>query len=277
MSAFIAALPMYDWPECRAETDAQWAALAGRLRAAGVDAPAQLVRRNADMPAVPGGIRDAAGAPIAPDPASLPPDGLDFATLWRHPRLLVAQTCWGPMEATGLAAHVGVVGQPDYSAFEGGAGPFYSSVILMRRGEAGPVAAPADGGAVLPLERLRGRRLAFNETASMSGLIALARDLVAAGEGLDILGDHIETGGHRASIAAVAAGRADFCAVDCRSWHLAKRFEPAAAGLVPVGWTGRRPGLPYISAAALAPLHARIAGALAAGGPDQPFSRASSG
>ncbi|MEQ9179584.1 MAG: phosphate ABC transporter substrate-binding protein, partial [Nitratireductor sp.] len=35
MSAFIAALPMYDWPECRAETDAQWAALAGRLRAAG--------------------------------------------------------------------------------------------------------------------------------------------------------------------------------------------------------------------------------------------------
>ncbi|MEP4421807.1 MAG: phosphate ABC transporter substrate-binding protein, partial [Nitratireductor sp.] len=60
MSAFIAALPMYDWPECRAETDAQWAAMAGRLRAAGVDAPAQLVRRNADMPAVPGGIRDAA-------------------------------------------------------------------------------------------------------------------------------------------------------------------------------------------------------------------------
>ncbi|MEQ8297244.1 MAG: PhnD/SsuA/transferrin family substrate-binding protein [Nitratireductor sp.] len=277
MSAFIAALPMYDWPEVRSETDARWAALAGRLRAAGVDAPAQLVRRNADMPAVPGGIRDAAGAPIAPDPATLPPDGFDVATLWRHPRLLVAQTCWGPMEATGLAAHVGVVGQPDYSAFEGGAGPFYSSAILMRRGEADPVAAPAEGGAVLPLERLRGRRLAFNETASMSGLIALSRDLVAAGESLDIFGDRLETGGHRASIVAVAAGRSDICAVDCQSWLLAKRFEPAAADIVPVGWTARRPGLPYISAAALAPLHARIAGVLAAGGPDQPFSRASSG
>ncbi|MEP3816856.1 MAG: phosphate ABC transporter substrate-binding protein, partial [Nitratireductor sp.] len=70
---------------------------------------------------------------------------------------------------------------------------------------------------------------------------------------------------------------ADSCAVDCRSWRLAKRFEPAAADLVPVGWTARRPGLPYISAVALAPLHARIAGALAAGGPDQPLSRASSG
>ena len=100
MTQFVAALPMYDWPERRAEVDAEWAALRDRLRAHGVDAPERLVRRNADLPPVPGGIRDADGAVIAPDPATLAPDEFDLATLWRHPALLLAQTCWGPMQAT---------------------------------------------------------------------------------------------------------------------------------------------------------------------------------
>ncbi|MGN6537639.1 MAG: phosphate ABC transporter substrate-binding protein, partial [Mesorhizobium sp.] len=39
MSRFIAALPMYDWPEVRAEVDAQWARLRDALRRRGVDAP----------------------------------------------------------------------------------------------------------------------------------------------------------------------------------------------------------------------------------------------
>ena len=51
--AFIAALPMYDWPERRAEVDAEWTVLRDRLRAQGIAAPEELTRRNADMPAVP--------------------------------------------------------------------------------------------------------------------------------------------------------------------------------------------------------------------------------
>src|SRR5690606_38327160 len=86
---------------------------------------------NADLPPVPGGIRDAEGRLIAPDPATLPPDDFDLPVLWRHPALLLAQTCWGPMEA-GLEPYVQVVGQPDYSAYEGGEGSFYSSAIVMR-------------------------------------------------------------------------------------------------------------------------------------------------
>ena len=121
MSSFIAALPMYDWPELRAETDARWAALRDRLRERGIDAPDSLARRNADMPPVPGGIRDEAGHVIAPDPATLPPDELDLPTLWRHPSLLIGDTCWGPME-TGLAAYVHVVGQTRYDSIEGGEG-----------------------------------------------------------------------------------------------------------------------------------------------------------
>jgi ABC-type phosphate/phosphonate transport system substrate-binding protein len=245
MSDFIAALPMYDWPEVQAEVDAEWADIRARLLAAGFDAPERLVRRNGDMPAVPGGIRNAAGAVIAPDPATLPPDELDFPTLWRHPKLLFGQTCWGPMEL-GLAADVRVVGQPDYSAYEGGEGEFYSSAVVMRRGS--DVASPPNSRALLPLDLIRGKRLAFNSHDSMSGIIALTRDLAALGESPDIFSERIESGGHRSSIVAVAEGRADVASIDCRSWALAQRFEPAAKAVRVVGWTARRKGLPYIAA-----------------------------
>ncbi|MEP9371571.1 PhnD/SsuA/transferrin family substrate-binding protein [Mesorhizobium sp. KR1-2] len=243
MSRFIAALPMYDWPEARAETDAEWARLRDAFRATGVDAPEHLARRNADMPPVPGGIQDAEGNLIAPDPASLPPDEFDLPTLWRHPDLLFAQTCWGPMEL-GLSQHVQVVGQPDYSAFEGGQGELYSSVLLMRMDE--PSGTSVEGTAHISLDVIRNKRLAYNSDDSMSGIIALTRDLEAMDERLELFSELVETGGHRLSMIAVAEGRADVCAVDCRSWTLARRFEPAAAGLRVVGRTGLRKGLPFI-------------------------------
>ena len=296
MSEFIAALPMYDWPETRAETDAEWIRLRGLIRSAGIDAPESRVRRNADLPVVPGGVRNGEGRVIAPDPATLPPDEFDFQTLWRHPKLLLAQACWGPLEQ-GLAEHVIVVGQPSYDGTEGGQGEFYSSAILMLRslpsplrggsdGEAGRggvcaessapfptptpalradlsgrvaglarpsdplkgegISAPADGRALLPLDLIRNKRFAYNSLDSMSGIIALTRDLEAAGESLGIFSERIETGAHRASIVAVAEGRADVCAIDARSWDMAQRFEPRDE-LAVVGWTARRKGLPMIT------------------------------
>ncbi len=302
MTGFVAALPMYDWPEVQAETDAEWARFREAFHAAGIDAPQELVRRNADLPPVPGGIRHASGEVIAPDPATLPPEELHFPSLWLHPKLLFAQTCWGPMEL-GLEKHVRVIGQPSYDGFEGGQGGYYSSAIVMRRdglppsdeappsglpaispsggeissyavsissstskirrgaddnvispleGEMagrpeGGVPPPADGRPLIPLDLIRGKRLGYNSDDSMSGIIALTRDLAAMGENLGIFSERIETGGHRASIVAVAEGRADVCAIDCRSWDLAKRFEPAAHHVQVVGWTGRRKGLPYIA------------------------------
>lgn len=267
MSSFVAALPMYDWPEVRAETDAQWAAIRERLVAAGIDAPATLARRNADLPAVPGGIRDAHGAVIAPDPATLPPDEFDFATLWRHPALLFGQTCWGPMQETGLSMEVAVVGQPDYAPYEGGRGTSYSSALLMRRGAASAQGKrgaphPADGRPALPVEILKGRRLAFNEPHSMSGMLALRQDLEGAGQDIGVFSALVETGAHRLSIRAVAEGRADIAAIDCRTWSLAQRFEPVAREVAVVGWTGLRPGLPYISSRVLADLHETIRNAI---------------
>jgi ABC-type phosphate/phosphonate transport system substrate-binding protein len=257
MSKFIAALPMYDWPETRVETGVEWVRLRSLLESAGIDAPESLVRRNADLPAVPGGIRNGEGRVIAPDPATLPPDEFDFQILWRHPKLLLAQTCWGPLEQ-GLAKHVTVVGQPSYDGIEGGQGELYSSAILMRCGkippsgdierpQAGHVASPTAALPLLPLDLIRNKRFAYNSLDSMSGIIALTRDLEAAGESLGIFSERIETGAHRASIVAVAEGRADVCAIDARSWDMAQRFEPRAAELAVVGWTARRKGLPMIT------------------------------
>lgn len=247
MNSLVAALPMYDWPERRSDVDAEWEKIRDRLREAGVDAPELLARRNGDLPPVPGGIRDQQGNLIARDPATLPPDEFDLETLWRHPGLLLAQTCWGPMIETDLQSHVRVVHQPDYSAFEGGQGTFYSSAIVMRAIQS-PTRAPADGSAVLPLDLLRGSRFAFNDPHSRSGRLGLKADLDAVGEGLAIFAELVQTGAHRLSIRAVAEGRADVAAIDCRSWALAQRFEPAAAGLQAVGWTARRLGLPFVAA-----------------------------
>lgn len=248
MSETVASLPMYDWPEVRAEVDARWARLRENLRRRGVGAPEKLARCNADLPAVPGGIRDASDAVVAPDPATLPPDRLDHHALWLHPALLLAQTCWGPM-SLGMGGHVQVVGQPDYLGFEGGQASLYSSAIIMRR-HAGsmPVAAPLDGSSSLPVDLLRGKRFVYNSADSMSGILALTRDLAGMGETLDIFSERGESGGHRASVIAVAEGRADVAAIDCRSWAMTRRFEPAAQAVQVVGWTARRKGLPFITA-----------------------------
>jgi ABC-type phosphate/phosphonate transport system substrate-binding protein len=247
MSKFVAALPMYDWPEMRGEVDAQWARLRDAFRQRGIDAPEAVVRSNRELPAVPGGILDDDGKPIAPDPATLPPDELDFHQLWLSPALLFGQTCWGPMEL-GLAQHVQVISQPSYDAYEGGQGELYSSALVMAADGGPSVVAPGDGKAVIPLDLIRGKRFTFNNPDSMSGLIGLTRDLEAMGESLDIFASRSESGGHRSSIVAVAEGRADVAAIDCESWALARRFEPAAKGVKVVGWTARRKGLPYITA-----------------------------
>lgn len=247
----IAALPMYDWPERRAEVDAEWTVIRDRLRTAGVDAPENLSRDiDEGMP------------------------------LWRHPDLLFAQTCWGPMER-GLAEHVTVVGQPSYDGVEGGAGELYSSAIVMRAEAVdamqpvitllrppsnrpsepcipsidpldmppkADVPAPGDGKPHLPLNLMCGLRFTYNGPDSMSGIIGLTRDLEAAGQGLDIFSEQIVSGGHRLSVRAVAEGRADIAAIDCLSWALAQRHEPGAKDLRVVGWTAKRKGLPFITA-----------------------------
>lgn len=95
----FAALPMYDFPHLRDAHAALWTAIAGRLRAQGVAAPAEL---NWKPP---------------------PESG------WTDPRLLVGQTCGYPLIKR-LGGAVQVLATPRYAA-PGCEGAFHRSAIVV--------------------------------------------------------------------------------------------------------------------------------------------------
>ncbi len=94
---------MYDWPEVRWAHDALWAAIAKRLAALGVKAPATLDR---DRPA---------------------------DDVWLDPGLVLSQTCGWPY-STRLLEKVRIIATPVYEV-EGCDGPLYSSIIVTRGDE----------------------------------------------------------------------------------------------------------------------------------------------
>lgn len=218
----VAALPMYDWPEVAAATDALWSAIRGRLADAGVPAPATLTRDRG------------------------------LTEVWTDPALVLGQTCGLPLVQT-LAGRVAVVGALDYG-LPGCAPGWYRSVVVARADD--PRARLAD---------FRGARLAINGTDSQSGWGSILHHAAPLAVDGAFLGGVVETGAHRASVAAVAGGEADLAAIDAVSWSLAQRFVPAAARLKALFLTDPTPGLPLITARGtdVAPHRRAIAGAVA--------------
>ncbi|MGE0214041.1 MAG: phosphate/phosphite/phosphonate ABC transporter substrate-binding protein [Parvibaculaceae bacterium] len=97
---FIASLPMYDWPEIRAATDAWWAGLARHLKAEGfLDVPATLDREAARE------------------------------VQWRSPLLLLSQTCGYPLTHA-LQGQVEVVAAPTYAAEGCEEGQYRSAIVV---------------------------------------------------------------------------------------------------------------------------------------------------
>ncbi len=192
--------------------------------------------------------------PELPVALTRPGDDAALHAVWRDPALMFGQSCWGPLNA-GLAAHVVILGQPLYDDVPGGQGTRYRSAIVMREGRACP--APGSSCACLP-DGLATLRAAVNAPESLSGCLALSEDMQTP------LVAPVVTGSHRASIRAVAEGRADFAAIDCRSWAMALVHEPAARQLTVTGWTALRPGLPFITSIATLPgIRGRLTQALA--------------
>ena len=106
---WIAALPMYDFPELRDAHDALWTALAARLNEAGLrDVPRRLTRDQ------------------------------DHKSAWGHPALLFAQGCEYPL-AKSFADRVRLIATPRYSA-PGCEGGRYRSAIVVRAEETGSLA-----------------------------------------------------------------------------------------------------------------------------------------
>ncbi len=97
----IALLPMYDFPELRAETDAFWQGLSGHFAASGLADVPEVLARPADLYAA-----------------------------WLSPDLMFAQTCGYPLTHR-LKGRVRYLATPSYSA-EGCAESSYRSFIIVR-------------------------------------------------------------------------------------------------------------------------------------------------
>jgi ABC-type phosphate/phosphonate transport system substrate-binding protein len=218
VTRYHAALPMYDLPECRDETDALWHDILQGLHKRGAEPLVDFYRLETD-PAV--------------------------DELLRHPRLLLSQTCWGPISC-GIAPELHILAQPDFSAYPGGMGPLYRSVIIAT-GKGINVSKPKTKEGIIPTTQLLGKRLAFNDRASLSGYLSITADMTAATGQRKAFYSHSEhSGSHRHSVQMVANGAADVAAIDCKTWALVQKFDPAANNVHIIGWTSARKGLPYV-------------------------------
>jgi len=196
------------------------------------DAPAEVADANDALWA---GLRDrlrAAGLAGVPD--ELARSG-SYADPWLDPRLLLAQACGFPY-VRHLKGRVRLVATPVYG-FAGGTGAERRSVVVVAA-EA-PFAGVAD---------LRGARAAINDPGSNSGanlFAALVAPLAVNGR---FFSSVTVTGGHRESLAAVAAGRADVAAIDSVTFgHLAAHAPEETAGVRVLAETPGGPGLPLIT------------------------------
>jgi ABC-type phosphate/phosphonate transport system substrate-binding protein len=159
--------------------------------------------------------------------------GVDYDAPWKRPDLVFSQTCGYPFthEFRGKLRYVAT---PHYDA-DGCEGPNYCSIVFAR-----------EPGVIVDF---RGVVAAVNTPESMSGMLALKLVTAPFRDGsLPFFSRELMTGGHVASIEAVAAGRADVCAIDCVTVALARRHRPhLLAGLCEIGRSPSVPGLPYVT------------------------------
>ncbi|MGB7319873.1 MAG: PhnD/SsuA/transferrin family substrate-binding protein [Albidovulum sp.] len=174
-------------------------------------------------------IREALADEGQPAPDTLTRDG-SLWDIWESPDLILGQTCGMPYR-TRLHGQVALVGTPDYALPDAPPGYYYSQLIT-RADEPGDVADFID------------KTLAFNEQVSQSGWAAPQNHIAP----LCFARTH-QSGAHRDSALAVAAGRADIAAIDAVTWRLIGTYMPdLATRLRVITHTHPTPGLPLITA-----------------------------
>lgn len=170
-------------------------------------------------------------------PAALDRDR-SVEAIWRDPRLLLAQACGYPLVSQKDLA-LRVVAAPVYCAPDCRDGA-HVSYLVTRADD--PQDALAD---------YRGARAAINARHSNSGYNLLRAAIAPLAIGGRFFRTVIETGSHRASIAAIDSRHADLAAIDAVTFAGLRRFEPAAiTRLRVIGTTARSPNLPFVTARA---------------------------
>lgn len=167
----------------------------------------------------------------------------DYAAHWLDPDLLLSQTCGMPYRAY-LHGKVTLIGTPDFGLPDNPPAHYHSVLVVNTLADGAHLSDFMDG------------IFAYNDGGSQSGWAAAQMHL--SQQGLQAT-RFMETGGHRASIKAVAAGHADLAAIDAVTWELALRYEPAATSLRVIDTTIPTPGLPYICAPGHDPASLRAA------------------
>ena len=167
---------------------------------------------------------------------------LPLDALWTDPDLILSQTCGLPY-ALGLHAQVTLVASPDFR-LDGCPPGYYRSVIVTR----------SDETRRLP-ELLRDHAI-LNDRHSQSGHNAL--HVFAQTHGARLV-DPAESGSHRASAQAVAAGQAGIAAIDANTWRMIARWDDWASGLTVIARTPPTPAMPFICGQAADPEAVRSA------------------
>ncbi|MGJ8622582.1 MAG: phosphate/phosphite/phosphonate ABC transporter substrate-binding protein [Yoonia sp.] len=175
-------------------------------------------------------IRDhlRAGGIAAPDRLNChiaPMDG------WAHPDLVLGQICNLPLRKL-FIDKVTVIGAADYGLAGCPAG-YYRSHFVVRKDS--PFRDPI---------ALTDARFAYSEVLSQSGYGAA--QLWAAARGAQFR-PTLQTGSHKASIAAVAEGRADIASIDAQTWWIETRENPYIRELDIIGHTDPSPGMSFIT------------------------------
>lgn len=203
----IASLPMYDWPEIQSDTDSFWTNFAKNLSAQCSKVPLQLSRGDEHLH-------------------------------WQREDLFLSQTCIYPL-VTELPSSTVVLGTPIYDAPMCNDG-HYASVLIVNQTDKRNA-----------IQQFRNSKLAFNGLNSQSGYNTL-RNLLVSNQLVNarapgFFAESICTGSHRRSLAAVASGEADICAIDPVSWALSQRFDQSTASRVRVlQQSASVPALPLI-------------------------------
>lgn len=198
----IASLMMYRRPQLDEAHEHYWQLIRQNLHLAGIDSPSHLSQ-----------------------------DAEEFY-VWKHPELVLSQTCGMPYRIW-LHARVQLVGTPDFGV-EGCPPGYYRSALVIRADDQRK-----------RLDDFQNAVFAYNQTFSQSGYAAPYWHLKPYGFWFE---NRLHTQQHLLSALAVAEGRADIAALDAVSWRLMSEHDAFANSLRILEWTEPTPGLPLITA-----------------------------
>ena len=227
---------------------------------------AEVAGATAALAAALAGAVTAAGWPARAAPTAFATHA-ELESHWLDPTVAVTHSCGLPVREA-LAGRVEALGTfvwREVSRTDG----WYRTVVVV----------PAVGGAERPRD-VRGSVPAVNHPQSLSGWASLGWALAGAGLTAADMGPALLTGGHAASLAALAAGTAGVASIDAVTWALLCRLRPAlVARLRIVGHGPWVPATPLVTRIAPPVALARLRAALATAvvGPDLADVRATLG